>query len=249
MKKKIAVLVVLIFTVAIVRLNLPVAAATTAQDIKQATIETNASSQLEVTPDIAYINANINVVDESKDVANNTNKTNTTAMINAIISAGIQKNDIKTTSFYASSYIDRVVVNPKDPNPTYKDVKKYQTSANFKITVRNINQVSDVLDKILDIDNLNINNITYGINNVAPFKKEAIKQAVDMAKENIEYAAEAAGTKLDKLQAMTIDFSNNSSSPYPIYSKALVSSDTTSMYQNPENIKISASVHMIYTTK
>lgn len=249
MKKKIVMLLVLAVTIIFVGANLPVSADAVTQDGKQATIETDATSQLDVAPDIAYINANINIVDESKDVAYNTNKNNTSAMVNAIISAGVNKTDIKTTSFYASSYIDRVVVDPKADNPTYKDVKKYQTSSNFKITVNDISKVSDILDKMLGVDNININNITYGVKNISKYKKDAIKQAVDTAKENITYAADAAEVKLDKLQTMTVDFSNNSSSPQPFYAKALAASDSTPMYQNPENIKITASVHLVYTTK
>ena len=71
-----------------------------------------------------------------------------------------------------------------------------------------------------------------------------------MAKENLTYASDAANVKLDKLQSMTVDFNNN---PYPIYnmySKSLASADAAApIYQNPENIKISATVHMVYTTK
>jgi uncharacterized protein len=250
MKKNLMFLIILIMTVIFTQAGSPVSAAAIDAASSSRTIETNATSQLEVTPDIAYINANISIIDVVKSVTYNTTKASLNNLINILTENGISKTDIKTTNFYSSAYIDKVVVDPKAANPVYKDVKKYQTSVSIKITIKNIDTVGDSLDKILGVDNVDISNITYGINNITKYKKEAIKQAVDMAKENITFASASANVTLDKLQSMTVDFNNN---PYPIYnmySKSLANADAAApIYQNPENIKISASVHMIYTTK
>lgn len=250
-KSMVSLLLLLLILITTLVLTKPsIVASASVKDLTPSTIETNATSQLEVAPDIAYINANITIINEVKNVAYNTNKTSANNLINALIGAGIAKNDIKTTSFYASAYIDKVIVDSNVPNPIYKDVKKYQTTSNFKITVKNVNNVGDILDKILEVDNVDISNVSYGITNITKFKKDAIKQAVDLARENISFSAEAANVKLDKLQSLTVDFNNNSIQPYPVFTKAMQNSDaSTQMYQNPENIKISASVHMVYTTK
>jgi uncharacterized protein YggE len=249
MKKNLALLLILITTIIFAQAGGVASAAPVVKDPVVSTIETNATSQLEVAPDIAYINAVITIVNEVKDVSYNTNKTSANNLVNALIAAGIDKKDIKTTSFYASAYIDKVVVDPQATNPVYKDVKKYQTTSNFKITIKNVDNVGNIIDKMLNVDNVDISNVTYGIANVTNFKKEVIKEAVNLAKENISFSAEAANVKLDKLQGMTIDFNNNPYTPYPVYAKAMQSADSTPMYQNPENIKISATVHMVYTTK
>lgn len=223
----------------------PVSAAET----QTTSIDTNATSQIEVAPDTAYINANITITSESKNDAYNINKANTNSLINSLTGAGLSKNDIKTTSFYANSYIDRVVVDPNAPKPVYNDVKKYQTTSNFKINIRDISKVPDIIDRILDVDNVNVSNITYGINNITKYKQEAIKQAVQLAKENITFAADAANLKLVRVQSMTVDFNNNPYTPYPIYTKEVQAADSSQMYQNPENIKISATVHLVYLAK
>jgi uncharacterized protein YggE len=246
MKKRLILLICVLSASLMISAYVPAGAAT---EVAKATIETNATNQIEVSPDIAYINASINVVDESREKAASINKSSTTAMIEQVISAGILKTDIKTTSFYANAYIDRVIVDPKDPSPTYKDVKKYQTTSNFKIAVKDITKVGDVLDKLLAVDNVNIGNINYDVKDVSKYKNQAIKGAVLIAKENIMDAAEASGVKLDKLQTMSVDFSSNNSQPYPIYAKAMVASADSTVYQNPENIKITATVHVVYNVK
>jgi uncharacterized protein YggE len=249
MRKSLVLLLILVTAVIFAQTGSVASAASAVTNSVVSTIETNATSQLDVAPDIAYINANITIINESKDVSYNTNKTSANNLVNVLIAAGIDKNDIKTTSFYASAYIDRVVVDPQATNPVYKDVKKYQTTSNLKITIKNVDNVGNIIDKMLNIDNVDISNVTYGIANVTKFKKEAINQAVNLAKENITFSAEAANVKLDKIQTITVDFNNNPYTPYPVFAKASQSSDSSPMYQNPENIKISATVHMVYTTK
>jgi uncharacterized protein YggE len=102
---------------------------------------------------------------------------------------------------------------------------------------------------MLIVESANIYNITYTVSNISDYKKEAIKKAVNMAKENITFAAEASGVKLDKLQSLSVDFYNNSYHPYPIYAKtAKESGSATLLYQNPGNIKVSATVRMVYST-
>lgn len=248
MKKSLVLLLILITTIIFTQSS--VGAATVTIPTTAATIETNATSQVEVAPDVAYIVASITIINEAKDISYNTNKVSTNNLVNALIGANIPKTDIKTTSFYASAYIDKVVVDPQATNPVYKDVKKYQTTTNLKITIKDINNVGDVIDKMLGIDNVDISNVSYGIVDITKYKKGAIKKAVDIAKENITFAAEGASVVLDKLKSMTIDFNDNPYQPYPVYSKTILSADAaTPMYQNPENIKISATVHIVYTTK
>jgi uncharacterized protein YggE len=220
--------------------------ATAATATATSTIETNATSQLEVAPDIAYVNTEISIIDEIKNVATSANKSATAALIKALTDAGIPVKDIKTTGYYVSTFIDRVPVDPQQANPVYKDIKKFQVRATFKITVRKITEVGDVLEKLTNVDQVNISNVTYGLSNISSYKKEAIKQAVVLAKENIAFAADNANVKLYKLQTMSVEFNNNPYTSYPYYTKAEA---RDSVYQNPEDIKIIASVHMVYIVK
>jgi uncharacterized protein len=244
----VAILILMItMTVGVFQSGNMVSAATPTDNAAVAsTIETNATSQIEAAPDIAYVNAEISITDESKNVATTTNKSATVALVKALIDAGIPNKDIKTTGYYVSTFIDRVPVDPQLSNPVYKDVKKFQVRSTFKITVRKIASVGDVLEKMTNVDNVNISNVTYGLSNISTYKKEAIKQAVALAKENIAFAAADANVKLYKLQTMSVEFNNNPYTSYQYYTKAEASD---SVYQNPEDIKISASVHMVYIVK
>lgn len=226
--------------------NATSAAAAVETNTEISTMETNASSQIEVAPDIAYINTEISIIDESKTNAINSNKAATNALINALSAAGIPAKDIKTTGYYVSSFIDKVPVDPAAQNPVYKDVKKYQARSTFKVTVSKVAEVGDVLDRIAGVDNVNINNVTYALSSITAYKKEAINKAVALAKENLSFAAAAAGAKLFKLKTLSVDFNDNPYTPYPYYAKADAAG---SVYQNPENLKISATVHMVYQVK
>lgn len=220
--------------------------------VNQGTLETSATSELEVAPDIAYINANITIISESKDQSFNTNKTSVNNLVNSLIEAKIPKADIVTIGFYSNAYIDKIVVDPTAQYLVYKDVKKYQTTTNFKITVRDIAKVGDIIENMLSVENVTISNVSYSVNNIYSYKKEAIARAVTMAKENITFAAEASDVKIDKLRSLSVDFYNNSYQPYPIpiYTKAPMEAGASApLYQNPGNIKISATVRLVYTTK
>jgi uncharacterized protein len=216
---------------------------------KQGILETSASSELEVAPDIAYIYVNITIVNESKDKSFNTNKASVNNLVNSLIEAKIPKSDIVTTGFFSNPYIDRILEDPKAAYPVYREVKKYQTTTNLKITVRNISNVGDIIEKMLSVEDVNISNVSYTVSNITSYKKEAIQGAVNAARENLSFAAEASDVKLDKLQSLTVDFHNNTYQPYPIYAKTMDAGSSSPLYQNPGNIKISASVRMVYSVK
>ena len=119
------------------------------------------------------------------------------------------------------------------------------------ITVKDLDKVGVLLTELAKIKDVNISNIRYDVANVSKYKQAAINQAIKEARENIEMTAKSLGMTLDKVQRVRISF-HNSSSIIPIYAvrgEAVMDSLATPQPQNPENIKISASVHLEYSIK
>ncbi|MDP4161001.1 MAG: SIMPL domain-containing protein, partial [Bacillota bacterium] len=107
-------------------------------------------------------------------------------------------------------------------------------------------KVGEMLDKLANISEVNVNSVNYSIEDPANYKKQVIASAIAEAKQNILYSAEALGVKLDKLNYLTINFNSNSGyQTFPRIPVALKDS-SISQPQNPDKITISATAIMSY---
>ena len=203
-------------------------------------VETDAVGTIEVEPDICYINLNVITEATSSTLSQQQNAEVVNKVIQNMINNGIQKKDITTGRFSTYNY-----------QVKESSTIKYITNASMGITVKDLDKVGVLLTELAKIKDVNISNIRYDVANVSKYKQAAINQAIKEARENIEMTAKSLRMTLDKVQRVRISF-HNSSSIIPIYAvrgEAVMDSLATPQPQNPENIKISASVHLEYSIK
>ena len=173
------------------------------------TLSVSAEGKVVATPDLSTIN--FSVMTEAKTAkeaqTQNTNKMN--GVIEYLKTIGIDKKDIKTTSYYLS---------PKYNYPDGRSVLVgYILTNSINIKVRDFNILGDLIAKSVDLGINQIGDVQFSIENPDILKAEAGGLAIKNAGEKAKTLAMQAGVRLGKI----ITFSESESSPiYPYYMKS-----------------------------
>ncbi|AFM43338.1 hypothetical protein Desaci_4496 [Desulfosporosinus acidiphilus SJ4] len=224
-------------------LTLLFAQTVSAAELQQAgTIESSATSSVKVDPDLALLSLTVRCEDSSSALAQEKNAAAVNKAINLLVSEGLEKDAIKTTNYSTYSYT-------KTNDGNKNEVTVYASNSGLDVSFKELDKVGEILDKLADISEVNVNSVNYSIQDPEKYKEQVISSAIAAAKQNILYSADAIGVKLDKLANLRIDFNSDSSiQPYPRNSLAL-SGSATPQPQSPDKITISATATMSYSVQ
>lgn len=144
-------------------------------------------------PDVAKISAG--VADSGKNLASVEDSVNKKAKIltDALKKAGINENDIKTSSYNINPQSDY------QANPPV--ITGYQVTTNYEVTIRNINNVNQVLSVITGSGANLIGGVSFDLSDDYQTKmmNEARNKAVEAAKTKAQGLAKASGVTLGKV--------------------------------------------------
>jgi uncharacterized protein len=158
-----------------------------------------------LTPDIVYINIGVNTQRENAAQAVEINKTQTSAVIQAIKDFGVDAKDIRTTNFSIWS-------NPQyDPSGQITGTN-YSVDNTVNVTVRELDKLGDLLDAAIQAGANSIYSIQFDVEDKTAATKEARTQAVEDAKVEAQELADASGVSLVQIQ--TINYYESSPTPY-----------------------------------
>jgi hypothetical protein len=197
-----------------------------------------------LTPDIAYINVGVNTQRENASEAVEVNKTQTTAVIEAIKDFGVDAKDIRTTNFSIWS------------NPQYDPMGQiqgttYSVDNTVNVTIRDLDKLGDLLDAAISAGANSIYSIQFDVEDKTKANQDARDKAVKDAMEEAEGLAGAAGLSLVDIQ--TISYYESSPMPYydSYYGKggggAEAAASTVPI--QPGQLAISVTVNLVYTIK
>jgi uncharacterized protein YggE len=172
------------------------------------TLNVNGIGQVDLTPDIAYIYIGVHDEAATASEAVNANKTHTNSVIAAIKKAGVAEKDIRTSNFSIW------------PSQQYSPEGKvtgtiYMVDNSVYITVRDLNNLGNLLDDAITAGANSVNSITFDVADKTEAVKTARAKAVEDAKLQAQELADAAGISLGSVQ--NINFYDNSSNPSPVY--------------------------------
>lgn len=205
MRTKILVFAVLVFALALSACG-PTTINQEAQPFSR-TMNVNGIGMVDLTPDIAYIYIGVHDESATASEAVDANKAHTTAVINAIKKAGVDKKDIRTTNFsiYPSQQYgpDGVVTGTV-----------YMVDNSVYVTVRNLDSLGNLLDDAISAGANNVNSIQFDVADKTAAVKEARAKAVTDAKTQAQEMADAAGITLGDIQNLSF----YESSPMPMLS-------------------------------
>jgi uncharacterized protein YggE len=198
-----------IFTVLALALVLSACGPTTINQEAQPVVRTlnvNGSGQVQLKPDIAYIYIGVHTENIAVSEAVDSNTAQTSAVIEAIKSSGVDAKDINTINF---SIWPSQQYSP-DGTPTET---KYAVDNTVYVVVRDLSSMGDLLDAAIGAGANTINSIQFDIDDKTEAIKEARAKAVEDAKAQAQELADVAGVTLGEIQ--NISFFDNS--PYPFY--------------------------------
>ena len=168
------------------------------------TLNVNGLGQVFLVPDIAYIYIGVHTEGATASEAVDTNKTQTTAVIDALKEAGVDEKDIRTTNF--SIWPSQQYA----PDGTVSGTI-YMVDNTVYVTVRDLDGLGDLLDSAISAGANSVNSIQFDVAD----KEQAVKQARDIAVKDAQLQAQeladSAGVSLGEIQ--NINYYDNSTYP------------------------------------
>jgi uncharacterized protein YggE len=170
-------------------------------------ISLSASGTVKATPDMASISTGVTSEGQTAQDALSKNTDAMTKVVDTLKGAGLEPKDIQTTDFSVSPIYER----KKDEEATF--ITGYRVNNNVNITVRDIDKLGDVLDKVVRAGANQIGSISFGIAEPEKMKDEARKLAMKNAIGNAKLYAETAGVELGPVIKIT-ESGNYTPRPY-----------------------------------
>jgi uncharacterized protein len=160
--------------------------------------------QVQGTPDT--LTANVSIEFTAPAAAMNQTSELQQAVINALVTAGVDRKDIRTT---------HVRLQPQY-GPEYSAIVGYRASNSIDVKIRNLDSASNTLALIVSTggDGTRINSVNYSIDDDSHLVKDARARAFQDAKDRAQQYAQLSGLKLGKV--ISISESAGATPPTPI---------------------------------
>jgi len=207
------------------------------------TLNVNGLGEINLTPDIAYIYIGVHTEGATASEAVDSNKAQTTAVIDALKKAGVAEKDTRTINFsiYPSQQYgpDGTVIG----SIVMVDNTVY-------VTVRDLDGLGDLLDSAISAGANNINSIQFDVADKTQAVKDARAKAMEDAKLQAQELSDAAGVSLGSIQ--TIYFYDNSASPTYDYGKGGgggAYGASAAVPIQPGQLTITVTVNLVYSIK
>lgn len=193
-------------------------------------------------PDVATVQVGVQTRNANAGDAVSENNTKMQALIDAIKALGIAEKDIQTTNF--SVYAQQ------DASPTTGEALKsitYVVDNTVSITVRDVGQLGDVLDKAVQAGANNVYGISFSVADKSALEETARQQAMSDARTRAEQLAKLAGVSLDAPLSISEAFSGGQ----PIFygGQRALAADAASVPVQSGQIEVDLQVNVTYTIK
>ena len=219
-------LVVLIFYFAVQIISEVKAYGLMGQSATPAEISFDGHGEVDAVPNIADVNFSIQSSLSTQSASSDAVNTKTKSVLDFLATSGIASTDIQTQNY--SSYPD--YSNPTPCPPIYSGsmgipcqqsaatIIGYTVSQDVSVKIRNVNNVSTVVDGINKIGVTNMSGPNFTIDNPDAVQAQARQKAIDDAKSKATELAKELGVSLGKI----VNFSESgNNSVVPMYAKAM----------------------------
>ena len=190
------------------------------------TIAVSGMAEQEVAPDMAYIDVGINV------------------RADALLGLAITDNDLQNTSYYLyQEYkVDRSGVRTAD---------KYVLDSSIKVTVKDLDKLSQVIDNVVEAGATNISNITYALSTQNIIQRQLLATAVENARDKAAVVANAGSRTLGNMLSADINsFDGGTIVAYganKLRSTTNLAEDGVATKLSPGKIKLNARVQVVFS--
>lgn len=208
------------------------------------TIAVSGMAEQEVAPDMAYIDVGINVRADDAETARTQEAQIASQIRRALLGLAITDNDLQNTSYYLyQEYkVDRNGVRTAD---------KYVLDSSIKVTVKDLDKLSQVIDNVVEAGATNISNITYALSTQNIIQRQLLATAVENARDKAAVVANAGSRTLGNMLSADINsFDGGTIVAYganKLRSTTNLAEDGVATKLSPDKIKLNARVQVIFS--
>lgn len=184
----------------------PVAAQTDADQLR--TVQVSGRGQVSAAPDQAIVRLGVETEADTAQAALNANNERMTAVISATLEAGIEADDIQTQGFRLQP-----VYGSQNDNTQPPELVAYRASNVVQITVRDLDQLGELLDTAVTAGGNVIESLQFEVSNQAELEAAAREAAMLDAQQKAEQLVDLAGAELGPVQTI---FETGSPAPVPL---------------------------------
>ena len=180
------------------------------------TVSFSGEGKVVAKPDIAKVNLSILTTAVSSKAAQDDNSKKSKAVTDYLKKQNIDDKDIKTTSYniYPQYKYSQYGGNP--------EITGYQVNQSIEIKIRNLDNVSNILDGVVAAGANQVNQLSFEIDNPDALKAEARAKAIADAKKKANELQSQVGISLGKI----VNFSESTGRyPVPMYMEAKSAGD------------------------
>lgn len=208
------------------------------------TIAVSGMAEQEVAPDMAYIDVGINVRADDAETARTQEAQIASQIRRALLGLAITDNDLQNTSYYLyQEYkVDRNGVRTAD---------KYVLDSSIKVTVKDLDKLSQVIDNVVEAGATNISNITYALSTQNIIQRQLLATAVENARDKAAVIANAGSRTLGNMLSADINsFDGGTIVAYganKLRSTTNLDEDGAATKLSPGKIKLNARVQVVFS--
>lgn len=198
-------------------------------------IETAASGEVSVPADIATVSIGAQFRDSTAKIAAERLAAATASIVEALVYLGYSADSIPTTGFDVS---------PEYDYQRERQLLGYRASGSVQVTLRDLSRIGEVIDAVLAAGADDIGSITYSTTRLEEARAEALRMAVDRARNDAAVLAQAAGGRVGEL--LEISTAPRAGAGGPLYPEAVVMRSAASQgaptHVTPRQVRVAVSV-------
>ncbi|AQQ67998.1 hypothetical protein Mag101_10385 [Microbulbifer agarilyticus] len=200
-------------------------------------VSISAQGEASRVPDIASISAGVVTEADDSKAAMQANAKQMEQVMQAIKDAGIDNKDVQTSGISLMPRYDY------QPNRERKIVA-YQARNSVSITVRELDDLSGVIDALTAEGANQIHGPSFSIDDPEPLRAEAREKALKMAQTRAEAYAESLGTKVRRI--VSIAEGSHGGMPRPMMRAEAAMADSASTPVAPGETSVSVHLELVF---
>ena len=194
-------------------------------------------------PDIAHVTVGIETQASSLQKAVDDNKAKMNNLLDTLKKLGLADKDIQTSNY--SVYTERAST-PTPGAEVNTDQMIYHVTNQVDVTVRDVSQIGEVLDKAVAAGANNIYGVNFSVEDTAALEADARTEAVADAKARAAELAQLNGVQLGEMQSVS-EVIGSSASPMDYSAKGMGGGGGTPV--QPGELQMNMSIQITYAVK
>lgn len=207
------------------------------------TILVNGMAEQEIAPDMAYVDLGIKVKAAEAETARAEEARIAGQIRQALLGLAITGDNLRSTGYNLYQEYKTTKSGERQPD-------KFVISSNLKITVNDINKVSQVIDAAVKSGATNINNVSFTLSSKNNVQRQLLAAAVENARSKAEVVAGAGNRTLGSMLSAEVNSFEGGAiveAGYKMRSTMLAADNSAATQLEPGKIKLNARVQVVFS--